>query len=78
MVFKIFFYFFKKLLSYSTRVPNFKSIAVLYLKKSRLHEQLQSQIMSVGLGLTNFEIQKYYQREHQFNSVYLRNNLPKK
>ena len=50
-------------------MPNFKSIAVLYLKKGRLHEQLQSQIMSVGLGLTNFEIQKYYQREHQFNSV---------
>ena len=28
--------------------------------------------------LTNFEIQKYYQNEPRFNSVYSRNNLPKK
>ena len=27
--------------------------------------------------LTNFEIQKYYQNEPKFNSVYSRNNLPK-
>ena len=27
--------------------------------------------------LTNFEIQKYYQNEPQFNGVYSRNNLPK-
>ena len=26
--------------------------------------------------LTNFEIQKYYQREPKFNGVYSRNNLP--
>ena len=29
------------------------------------------------LILTNFEIQKYYQNEHKFNGVFLRNNLPK-
>ena len=28
--------------------------------------------------MTNFEIQKYYQNEPKFNSVYSRNNLPKK
>ena len=28
--------------------------------------------------LTNFVIQKYYQNEHKFNSVYSRNNVPKK
>ena len=28
--------------------------------------------------LTNFEIQKYYQNEPRFNSVYSRHNLPKK
>ena len=28
--------------------------------------------------LTNFGIQKYYQGEPRFNSVYSRNNLPKK
>ena len=28
-------------------------------------------------SLTNFEIQKYYQNEPKFNSVNLRNNLPK-
>ena len=27
--------------------------------------------------LTNFEIQNYYQNEHKFNGVYLRNNLSK-
>ena len=27
--------------------------------------------------LTNFEIQKYYQNEPKFNSVYSRYNLPK-
>ena len=27
--------------------------------------------------LTNFEIQKYYQKEPEFNSVSSRNNLPK-
>ena len=27
--------------------------------------------------LTNFEIQKYYQNESKFNSVYSRNNLLK-
>ena len=27
--------------------------------------------------LTNFEIQKYYQKEPKFNSVFSRNNLPK-
>ena len=27
--------------------------------------------------LTNFEIQKYYQNESRFNSVYSRDNLPK-
>ena len=26
---------------------------------------------------TKFEIQKYYQNEHRFNGVYLRDNLPK-
>ena len=29
-------------------------------------------------GLTNFEIQKYYQNEPKFNSVYSRNTSPKK
>ena len=28
--------------------------------------------------LTNFEIQKYYQKERRFNSVVSRNTLPKK
>ena len=28
--------------------------------------------------LTNFEVQKYYQNEPRFNSVYSRNNLSKK
>ena len=28
-------------------------------------------------ALTNFEIQKYYQKEPKFNGVYSRNNLPK-
>ena len=28
--------------------------------------------------LTNFEIQKYYQKEPRFNDVYSRNNLPEK
>ena len=28
--------------------------------------------------LTNFEIQKYYQNEPRFNSLFSRNNLPKK
>ena len=28
--------------------------------------------------LTNFEIQKYYQNEPRFNSVYSRNNSPEK
>ena len=28
--------------------------------------------------LTDFEIQKYYQNEPEFNNVYSRNNLPKK
>ena len=28
-------------------------------------------------SLTNFGIQKYYQNESRFNSVYSRNNLPK-
>ena len=28
--------------------------------------------------LTNFEIQKQYQNEHRFNSVYSRDNLPKR
>ena len=28
--------------------------------------------------LTNFEIQKYYENEPRFNSVFSRNNLPKK
>ena len=27
--------------------------------------------------LTNFEIQKYYQNEPKFKSIYSRNNLPK-
>ena len=27
--------------------------------------------------LTNFKIQKYYQNEHRFNSVYCRDNLSK-
>ena len=27
--------------------------------------------------LTNFEIQKYYQSEPKFNSIYSKNNLPK-
>ena len=27
--------------------------------------------------LTNFEIQKYYQNEPEFNGAYSRNNLPK-
>ena len=27
--------------------------------------------------LTNFEIQKYYQNEPEFNGIHLRNNLPK-
>ena len=29
-------------------------------------------------SLTNFEVQKYYQNEPRFNSVYSRNNLSKK
>ena len=29
-------------------------------------------------ALTNFEIQKFYQSESKFNSVYSRNDLPKK
>ena len=28
--------------------------------------------------LTNFEIQKYHKNEPRFNSVFQRNNLPKK
>ena len=28
-------------------------------------------------SLTNFEIQKYYQKEPKFNGAYSRNNLPK-
>ena len=28
--------------------------------------------------LTNFEIQKYYQNESRFNSLYPRNDLPEK
>ena len=28
-------------------------------------------------SLTNFEIQKYNQKESKFNGVYSRNNLPK-
>ena len=28
-------------------------------------------------SLTNFEIQRYYQKEPRFNGVYSRNNLPK-
>ena len=28
--------------------------------------------------LTNFEIQKYYENESKFNSVYSRDNLPNK
>ena len=28
--------------------------------------------------LTNFEIQRYYEKEPRFNGVYSRNNLPKK
>ena len=28
-------------------------------------------------SLTNFEIQKYYQNEPKFNSLYSKNNLPK-
>ena len=28
--------------------------------------------------LTNFEIQKYYQKEPRFNGVYSRDNLPNK
>ena len=28
--------------------------------------------------LTNFEIQKYYEKEPRFNGVFSRNNLPKK
>ena len=27
--------------------------------------------------LTNFEIQKYYQNEHNLNGIYSKNNLPK-
>ena len=27
--------------------------------------------------LTNFEIQRYYPKEHRFSGVYSRNNLPK-
>ena len=30
------------------------------------------------VGLTNFEIQKYYQNERRFKGVFSRNNLPKK
>ena len=29
-------------------------------------------------ALTNFEIQKYYERKSRFNGVYSRNSLPKK
>ena len=29
-------------------------------------------------SLTNFEVQKYYQNEPEFNGVYSKNNLPKK
>ena len=28
-------------------------------------------------SLTDFEIQRYYQKKPRFNSVYSRNNLPK-
>ena len=28
-------------------------------------------------SLTDFEIQKYYEKESRFNGVFLRNNLPK-
>ena len=28
-------------------------------------------------SLTNFEVQKYYQNEPEFNGVYSKNNLPK-
>ena len=30
------------------------------------------------LPLTNFEIQKYYEKEPRFNGVYSRDNLPNK
>ena len=33
--------------------------------------------MILPYPLTNFEIQKYYQNEHNFNGVYSRNNLSK-
>ena len=36
-------------------VSNFKSIAVLNLKKSRLYEQLQGQNISVEIGLANLK-----------------------
>ena len=45
-------------------------------------EQVKAQlglarIFNAVYPLTNFEIQKYYQNEPKFNSVYSRTNLPK-
>ena len=37
-----------------------------------------NEILMSSHPLTNFEIQKYYKNEPTFNSVFSRNNLPKK
>ena len=44
----------------------------------QMKEQLELvKIFNVASSSTNFEIQKYYQSEPEFNGVYSRNNLPK-
>ena len=48
--------------------------AQLELVKAQLE---QAKIFNVPHPLNNFEIQKYYQNEPKFHSVYSRNNLPK-
>ena len=37
---------------------------------------MKTQFLMPPNPLTNFEIQKYYQNERNFNGVYSRNNLP--
>ena len=34
--------------------------------------------MGFLMPLTNFELEKYYQKETKFNDLFSRNNLPKK
>ena len=38
----------------------------------------RTEILMLPHHLTNFGIQKYYQKKPKFNGVYSRNNLPKR